>query len=325
MRCPDLNALPPVPPGKSGWPWTEESSQLPSVMSNGSPWPRISIVTPSFNHGKFIEETIRSVLLQGYPNLQYIIMDGGSTDGSVEIIRKYERWLDFWVSQKDDGQAAAINAGLERATGEVVNWLNSDDLFCVGALKRVAMDFSLDKAAILYHGSALRIDHESNFVGSFVAKPLSPEEVLEGGKIPLPQPAIFFRRETWLRHGKLKPHFYCALDTEFFLSCVVKGRSHLVGGLPLAMMRIHENAKTAPYSAWRNIILERLQILSQLCRDPSTPPGLVKHIKYGLNRESLRLARISLSESWNLPEAISWFLRAVMYSPGRTFYRCLRF
>jgi glycosyltransferase involved in cell wall biosynthesis len=107
-----------------GWPWTEESSRLLSRTTEGSPWPRISIVTPSFNQGKFIEETIRSVLLQGYPNLEYFIMDGGSTDGSVEIIQKYSAWLAYWVSQTDHGQSDAIDQGLRLASGDFASQIS---------------------------------------------------------------------------------------------------------------------------------------------------------------------------------------------------------
>jgi len=121
MRCPRLKDLPSPPHGKKGWPWTEETPPLPDTMPDGRPWPRISIVTPSYNQAEFIEETIRSVLLQGYPDIEYIIIDGGSTDGSVKIIKKYEPWLTYWVSEPDRGQSHAINKGMKRATGEILN------------------------------------------------------------------------------------------------------------------------------------------------------------------------------------------------------------
>ena len=90
-------------------------------------FPKITIITPSYNQGQFIEETILSVINQGYPNLEYIIMDGGSTDNTVEVIKKYSDHINYWVSEKDKGQSNAINKGLHRATGDIINWLNSDD------------------------------------------------------------------------------------------------------------------------------------------------------------------------------------------------------
>ena len=129
MRLKDK--LPVVCTEAKGWPWTEETD--PAIYAGRNDWPQISIVTPSFNQAQFLEETIRSVLLQNYPNLQYIVMDGGSTDGSVEIIKKYAPWLDHWESEKDRGQSHAINKGLERCNGEWFNWINSDDYLLPGS------------------------------------------------------------------------------------------------------------------------------------------------------------------------------------------------
>jgi len=123
MIPPTLADLPPAPTGRSGWPWTEAS---PSVPDDG-PWPTVSVITPSFNQAPFIEETIRSVLLQSYPALEYLIVDGGSRDGTVEILRRYDPWL-RWISEPDRGQTDAINKGLRLATGDILAYLNADEL-----------------------------------------------------------------------------------------------------------------------------------------------------------------------------------------------------
>lgn len=111
------------------WVWREMPIEISERMPSGKPWPKISIVTPSFNQGKYIEETIRSVIMQGYRNLEYIVIDGGSTDNTVEIIKKYEANITYWVSEKDKGQTHAINKGFEKATGSILAYLNSDDVY----------------------------------------------------------------------------------------------------------------------------------------------------------------------------------------------------
>lgn len=153
MRCPTLSELPPPSPGKTGWPWTEESLRLPKNMSDGHPWPRISVVTPSFNQGQYIEETIRSVLLQGYPDLENFIIDGASTDNSIEIIKKYSSWLRYWVSEPDSGQSDAINRGLRMGSGLFATSINSDDMLYKNALPDHALHIDFD-ADVVYVGIA---------------------------------------------------------------------------------------------------------------------------------------------------------------------------
>src|SRR5262249_45830023 len=136
-------------PVKAGWPWAAEIQNFPQMMSDGRNWPRISIVTPSYNQGRYIEETIRSVLLQGYPNLEYIIIDGGSTDETIEIIERYHDGLTFWSSEPDNGQSHALNKGFARATGQILAWINSDDMYLPGAFARIATAFEHDRVDVV--------------------------------------------------------------------------------------------------------------------------------------------------------------------------------
>ena len=134
-----LADLPAPPQNRSNWPWTVEPPMLPENMPDGKNWPRISIVTPSYNQAEFLEQTIRSVLLQGYPNLEYVVIDGGSQDDSVEIIERYQGFLSGCVSEKDRGQSHAINKGWSMLTGDIIAYLNSDDFYYPGALVNIAL------------------------------------------------------------------------------------------------------------------------------------------------------------------------------------------
>ena len=138
-----IHDLPLAPDGKSGWPWTHESQDFSELIDDGRDWPRISIITPSYNQGRFLEETIRTVLLQNYPNLEYIVMDGGSTDQYVEIIQIYEEWIDCWQSEPDGGgQSAAINAGIWRLEDtDIINWINSDDSLMPGTVLKISQEY----------------------------------------------------------------------------------------------------------------------------------------------------------------------------------------
>jgi len=250
MRCPSLVELPLPPQDKSGWPWTVESEPLPDMMPDSRPWPRISIVTPSYNHGRFIEETIRSVLLQGYPDLEYIIIDGGSVDDSVEIIRKYEPWLAYWVSEPDQGPAEAINKGLRWATGEIMAWLNSDDTYLAGALKHVGIIFRQRPELEWMFGSAMFVDVEGKPIGLYrgVDRPFIRKlQYWRGWDVP--QPALFFRKDVFDEFGGLDESFHYAFDYEWVLRISNRDASsyHCSPAL-LATYRRHMFSKTG---TWR--------------------------------------------------------------------------
>ncbi|MDD3472006.1 MAG: glycosyltransferase family 2 protein [Syntrophaceae bacterium] len=236
--------LPEPPPGKIGWPWTETPEPLPETMSDGSPWTKISIVTPSFNQGQFIEETIRSVLLQGYPNLEFIIIDGGSTDNSTEIIKRYESWLAYWISEPDRGQSHAINKGIEKATGEILFWLNSDDLVLPGTLNRVADLFKIYPDVDIISGQARVIDENGDVIGKLKSYYESWKELITNPGNSIRQISTFFRRSLFDLHGNLDETFFISMDTNL-LSRFTKYHSPLVIPDELTAFRVQPNAKTA--------------------------------------------------------------------------------
>ncbi|BAY46294.1 putative glycosyltransferase [Scytonema sp. HK-05] len=217
-----LKDLPPPPPGKSGWPWTEQNEPLPERMPDGSDWPRMSIVTPSYNYGLFIEETIRSVLLQGYPNLEYIIIDGGSTDNTVEIVQKYEQYLTYWVSEPDKGQTDAINKGYQYCTGDLFVWLNADDAYINHrCLSNVAEIYRQGYQLIV--GECFNVNENEqeiiitkNFNG--YSQPQDFDQYLKFWSfVALPQPAVFVAKQLSDSAFPLNKNLYGTMDYQLFL------------------------------------------------------------------------------------------------------------
>jgi len=237
MRCPTLDELPP-PPNKAGWPWTQATDLLPAGT-----WPKIAIVTPSFNQAPFLEETIRSVLLQGYPDLEYIVIDGGSTDGSVEIIHRYARWLAFWTSEPDRGQSDAINKGWRRATGDILAYLNSDDTYLPDALRLVAETFTQNPSLGLVYGRACVIDAQSRVLRERRVRQASLAEVLRWSP-SLPQPSTFMRRTAVESVGLFNTNLHYTMDYELSLRVGLRYEMRFIP-YPLATMREHAAAKTA--------------------------------------------------------------------------------
>lgn len=204
--------------GGDEWPLTSPSETFAPELQAGQSWPMISIVTPSYNQGSYLEKTIRSVLLQGYPNLEYIIIDGGSTDQSVEIIRKYEPWVSFWVSEKDRGQSHAINKGLARSSGALLGWLNSDDWLTEGALFKLAKTYLEDPGHGAYCGQGLIADEN----GAIIYKPKFVPVTREGlfgwcfGN-DFMQPSCLFTRKAWQECGDIDESLNFALDVEYWI------------------------------------------------------------------------------------------------------------
>jgi glycosyltransferase involved in cell wall biosynthesis len=202
-------------PSKSGWPWTQQSQPLPEQMFDGSEWPRISIVTPSYNQGHFIEETIRSVLLQGYSNLEYIIIDGGSSDNSVEIIKKYEQYLSYWVSEPDKGPTDAINKGWQKTSGEIIAYLNSDDAYLPGALAAVAEAFQQQLDAKVICGNELKVNSEGFVIEESNIKTSDRLSLLNLNFIS--QPATFVKKSALDLAGGIDLSIKYTFDFELWL------------------------------------------------------------------------------------------------------------
>jgi glycosyltransferase involved in cell wall biosynthesis len=178
--------------------------------------PLVSIVTPSFNQGHFLEETIQSVITQDYPRLEYLIVDGGSTDHSLEIIQRYQDALAWWVSEPDQGQTEAINKGFARANGDILAWLNSDDTYLPGAIAEAVDYLASNPETGMVYGDANLVDEKGKVIGRFPARQTDYQR-LRQGYVHIPQQAAFFRGELWRQVGPLDPSFYFAMDYDLWV------------------------------------------------------------------------------------------------------------
>jgi glycosyltransferase involved in cell wall biosynthesis len=219
-----------------------------------SPMPLVSIVTPSFNQAQFLEETLRSVLEQDYPKIEYIVVDGGSTDGSQDIIRRYQDRLAFWISEKDLGQTDAVNKGFAAAHGEIFAWLNSDDTYRPGAIAEAVAFLRSHPEIGMVYGHAFYVDEAGRILAPY---PTGRTDLkgLRRGVTTIPQQAMFFRSKLWRMVGPLDPSFFYAMDYDLWVR--IAGVSPIaLCHRPWANFRIHSASKslTAASRCWPEMI-----------------------------------------------------------------------
>jgi len=204
--------------------------------------PLVSIITPSFNQARYIEATIQSVLGQDYPRIEYIIVDGGSTDGTVEIVKKYEGRIGWWVSEQDKGQTDAINKGFARAQGQILAWLNSDDTYEPGAVS-AAVKYLMDHPEIgMVYGDCNFINEDGRVIGRFGAAQ-TDYRLLRQGYAHIPQQTMFFRAGLWRQVGPLDPSFYFAMDYDLWTRLAARTRLKYTPQT-WANFRLHTTGKT---------------------------------------------------------------------------------
>ena len=244
-----LQDLPKPPDDKKGWPWTKESELCFKKNQQDSIFPKISIVTPSYNQGQYLEETIRSVLLQGCPNLEYIIIDGGSTDNSIEIIKKYAPYLSYWVSEPDQGQSHAINKGFAKSTGDYIAWMNSDDCYMQNALRDIFIN-SQGASYDFIHG------------GTYVGEKLNNRKIIQAKRTKIfavkyllrffwnveyiiPSQSAFVSRQLFNKVGYLDEDLHFCMDFEWFVRMALENPTAYYCQQPICFYRVYQHTKTA--------------------------------------------------------------------------------
>jgi glycosyltransferase involved in cell wall biosynthesis len=216
--------------------------------------PLVSIVTPSFNHARFIEATMQSVLTQDYPRIEYLVVDGGSNDGTVDVIKKYALESDglpsenqkhkiaWWVSEKDNGQTDAINKGFAYAKGDILAWLNSDDTYEPGAVSAAVQYLQEHPEVGMVYGDCNFINEQGNVIGKFNSAQ-TDYRLLRQGYVHIPQQTMFFRRELWEQVGPLDPSFYFAMDYDLWTRIAARSEIKYVPQT-WANFRLHTSGKT---------------------------------------------------------------------------------
>jgi len=248
---------------KNGWPWTVNIPEFPERMPDGNEWPKISIITPSYNQGRFIEATIRSILLQGYPNLEYFVIDGGSKDNTIDILKKYDKFITKWVSEPDKGQTHAINKGINYATGEIIAYLNSDDLYLPESLKTAALYLTSHPDVTMVYGNILHIDKSGDIIERVENEEFDYDQLLSW-ILYIPQPATFIRGRVVKEIGLFDENLNLAMDHDYWVRI---GLNHTIKHIHeyLACARMYPEIKSK--SRYLDYIYEHTYILNKLFSD----------------------------------------------------------
>ncbi|MEQ9187022.1 MAG: glycosyltransferase family 2 protein [Cryomorphaceae bacterium] len=263
-----------------------------SVQREITQWPKISIITPSYNQGQFIEDTILSIADQGYPNLEFIVIDGGSTDETVDILHAYTDKISHWVSERDNGQSHAINKGAQHATGDIIQWINSDDLLLPGSLETVAKAFIEDQNIEMVAGKAIKFGEgrEERTVPRKKEYEDFEEFLFEAWYM---QPACFFRGDVFKQLMPLNEALNSTMDTDMFVRYFLLSGNDRIKHIetPLLRFRMHDDSKT--FSSQLMFYSERIQIdLNTLRSCDITPPKeLGNLVEKTLNLPNYRVSK----------------------------------
>lgn len=252
-----LKQLPRVSEDLHGWPWTQET---PADVYTSSPsWPKISIVTPSYNQGIYIEETIRSVVLQNYPNLEFIVIDGGSSDETVSILKKYDQWITYWISEKDRGQSHAINKGIEKCSGDIFNWLNSDDYLAPGALHAIAQTFMKEQRLVVAAQS--RIFSETN---EWISTTPVGTDFTMFSKARIDQPATYWDFKTFKTLCPVPENQHLVMDAVLWFKFLLQHDQSAISQLPHVVVNFREHIASKTTNNRAKITIQRAQLLSKV-------------------------------------------------------------
>jgi glycosyltransferase involved in cell wall biosynthesis len=279
-------------------------------MSNHNSQPLVSVVTPSYNQAEFLEDTIRSVLAQDYPGIEYLIVDGGSTDGSVDIIQKYSSELAWWVSEPDEGQASAINKGMSNAKGEIVAWLNSDDLYLPGAVRQAVEAFQATPKAGMVFGNAVTIDAEGCPIKELVFPDWELKDLV-GFRI-ICQPAVFMRRALFEQVAGLDLEYHYMLDHHLWIRIASEEPIQHVSSI-WAAARHHETAKNVSQAA--GFGRESFEVLDWIQTQPDLAP-IVEQNNRDVLSGAYRLNARYLLDGGQYADSLKSYAKAFYYRPS---------